>query len=134
VIARLYYLNILSPDIDRLMYFYASVFAFEEVPAHRSPIHCALDAGGCLIGFNADPAYDLLRLERPDGAGGDRAFATFEARDRETVDGLTAAALEHGATLVKSAADTGYGWYQAVLRDPDGNPFRINFSGAGDGA
>jgi hypothetical protein len=30
---------------------------------------------------------------------------------------------------VKEPFKTYYGWFQSVLRDPDGNAFRINFRG-----
>lgn len=124
--ATLAYINILSSDIDRLAGFYGSLFGFAEIVEHRAPIHRALRAGGCAIGFNADPAYDLLGLNRASPDQGDHVFLTFELETPVAVDRAIKSALGLGATVVKPADETGYGWYQAVLRDPDGNAFRIN--------
>jgi catechol 2,3-dioxygenase-like lactoylglutathione lyase family enzyme len=124
--AGLAYVNLLSADIDRLLGFYQALFGFAEIAEHRAPIHRALHAGGCAIGFNADPAFALLGLERGPDTLRDRVFLTFECDGRDAVDKAVARALAGGASLIKAAGETGYGWYQAVLRDPDGNAFRIN--------
>ena len=43
------------------------------------------------------------------------------------VDTCVPRAVEAGATLIKAPYTTYYNWYQAVLLDPEGNVFRINF-------
>lgn len=124
--ATLFYASLLSADIDRLFAFYQDVFGFTEIVSHRAPIHRALDAGGCAIGFNALPAYDLLGLERGADERRDRVYLTFELDGRAEVDATFHRALALGAVPVRKPCDTGYGWYQAVLRDPDDNAFRVN--------
>lgn len=54
---------------------------------------------------------------------------TFEVASRHAVDHLSEKAVSLGATLVKAPVETYYGWYQAVLRDLEGHPFRINRAG-----
>jgi isopenicillin N synthase-like dioxygenase/predicted enzyme related to lactoylglutathione lyase len=124
--ATLAYVNLLSADIDRQMRYYQDLFGFAEITAHRAPIHRALNAGGCSLGFNAREAFDLLGLERGPGAMRDRWFVTFELDDAAAVDVAVERACALGGALVKPASATGYRWYQAVLRDPEGNAFRIN--------
>lgn len=123
------YTNIFTADIDRLATFYGELFGLEEIVESRSPIFRGFTTGGSSIGFSAPDAYDLLGLAPQEGPG-DRVLQTFDAADEATVSALTDRAVSLGATLVKAPFKTYYGWFQSVLRDPDGNAFRINFRGA----
>lgn len=125
--ARLSYVNVFARDVVALSGFYQRVFGFREIEAIRSPIFRGLDTGGSSLGFNAHDAYGLLQLG--DGAGdvrGDAFLLNFDAASPAEVDRLIPLAVEAGAALVKPAYETYYHWYQAVLRDPEGNVFRIN--------
>ena len=125
--ARLAYFNIFARDIERLSAFYAALFGFEEIVGHRSPIYRCLDAGGVELGFNADAAYDLLNLgaRRGDGAGV-RVYPTFEIGSRAGLDAIVVRAPTLGASVIKPPYATYYNAWQAVLDDPEGNPFRVN--------
>ncbi len=122
------YTNIFTADIDRLATFYSELFGLKEIEESRSPIFRGFASSCSSIGFNAPDAYDLLGLSPHDGQG-DRVLQTFDAPDETTVSSLTDRAVELGATLVKAPFKTYYGWFQSVLRDPDGNAFRINYRG-----
>ncbi|CEF57420.1 VOC family protein [Acetobacter ghanensis] len=122
------YTNIFTADINRLADFYSELFGLEELLESRSPLFRGFTAGGSAIGFSAPEAYDLLGLKPQEGSG-DRVLQTFDAPDADTVSALTDKAVLLGATLVKEPFKTYYGWFQSVLRDPDGNAFRINFRG-----
>ncbi|PYD71541.1 VOC family protein [Novacetimonas hansenii] len=122
------YTNIFTADIDRLANFYGELFGLDEIVESRSPLFRGFTAGGSSIGFSAPGAYDLLGLSPQEGPG-DRVLQTFDAPDADTVSTLTEKAIALGATLVKEPFKTYYGWFQSVLRDPDGNAFRINFRG-----
>lgn len=126
--AALAYTNIYTADIDRLAEFYSSLFGFEEYLESRSPIFRGFAAGGTSLGFSGTGAYELLGME-PQTTPGDRVFQTFNVESPEEVRELTAKAAELGAVVVKEPFATYYGWYQAVLRDLDGNAFRINYPG-----
>lgn len=124
------YTNIFTDDIDRLAEFYSSLFDLQEIEASRSPIFRGFVAGGTSLGFSGPGAYALLGLEPQIGLG-DRVLQTFDVDSEAEVHALSAKALELGATSVKEPFATYYGWFQSVLRDPDGNAFRINFRGEG---
>ena len=80
------------------------------------------------MGFSGPGAYPLLGLNAQT-VPGDRVLQTFDVESQDEVRALTEKALELGATSVKEPFATYYGWFQSVLRDPDGNAFRINFRG-----
>ncbi|EXS71225.1 VOC family protein [Sphingobium sp. Ant17] len=122
------YTNIYTADIDRLAEFYSTLFGFTEYMESRSPIFRGFAAGGTSLGFSGIGAYELLGME-PQTAPGDRVFQTFNVDSPEEVRALTEKAGSLGAATVKEPFATYYGWYQSVLRDPDGNAFRINFPG-----
>lgn len=122
------YTNIFTENVDRLAEFYSSLFDLAENNESRTPIFRGFVTKGSSIGFNAFEAYELLGLT-PLKDLGDRVFQTFDVDSDEAVRQLTARVLELGGTVVKTPFKTYYGWYQSVLRDPDGNAFRINYRG-----
>lgn len=126
---RLAYVNLFAQDIERLSLFYMTLFGFEEIVGHRSPIYRCVDAGGIEFGFNAGKAYELLQLgqRRPrDAEPPVTAYFTFEAGSIAEVDALVARVVELGGSVVKAPYTTYYNAHQAVLADPEGNVFRIN--------
>ncbi|HEV2573500.1 VOC family protein [Methylocella sp. CPCC 101449] len=125
---RIAYVNILARDPDRLAAFYADLFGFPEIEAHRSPIYRCLDAHGVELGFNAPQAYDLLGIADRAGEGRApvRAYFTIEVGDAAVVDATAAQVTESGGRIVKPPYDTYYNARQAVLEDPEGNIFRVN--------
>ncbi|MEE7493359.1 VOC family protein [Methylobacterium oryzae] len=128
--ATLSYVNIFAHDIDRLAEFYSKLFGFEEITASRTPLYRGYVCGGASLGFSALDAYEMLSLERPGGQG-EKNLVTFDLESQDEVRRLVAAAQTDGATLVKEPFETYYGWYQSVLRDPEGNAFRLNYPGKG---
>lgn len=125
--AHLSYVNVFARDIVALSDFYRRVFDFPEVEAIRSPIFRGLDAGRCCIGFNAHEAYDLLKLSEHADTRGVKFLLNIDVDSQDEVDRRVPLAVEAGATLIKAPYVTYYHWYQAVLLDPEGNVFRINY-------
>lgn len=126
---RLAYVNLFARDIERLSAFYMTLFGFDEIVAHRSPIYRCVDAGGVELGFNSGKAYELLELGRRRPLADESpvtAYFTFEASSVGDVDALVARAIQLGGSLVKAAYTTYYNAHQAVLADPECNIFRIN--------
>jgi hypothetical protein len=125
--AQLSYVNIFSRDIVALSGFYQQVFAFKEIEAIRSPIFRGLDTGKSCLGFNALDAYELLKLSEFSDTKGIKFLLNIDVDSQKDVDLMVPIAVQEGATLVKAPYLTYYNWYQAVLLDPEGNVFRINF-------
>ncbi len=125
--AHLSYVNVFARDVVALSGFYQQVFGFPEIEAIRSPIFRGLDTGRSSLGFNALDAYELLHLSEFSDTRGVKFLLNIDVDSREEVDRRVPVALAAGATLVKAPYETYYHWYQAVLLDPEGNVFRINY-------
>lgn len=125
--AHLSYVNVFARDVVALSSFYQQVFGFPEIEAIRSPIFRGLDTGRSSLGFNALDAYELLHLSEFSDTRGVKFLLNIDVDSREEVDRRVPVALAAGATLVKAPYETYYHWYQAVLLDPEGNVFRINY-------
>lgn len=125
--AQLSYVNVFARDVVALSGFYQRVFGFAEIEAIRSPIFRGLDTGKSSLGFNALDAYALLQLSEHADTRGVKFLLNIDVDSRDEVDRMVPLAVAAGATLVKPPYETYYHWYQAVLLDPEGNVFRINF-------
>lgn len=121
----LFYVNVFARDMVALAEYYQTLFYLDEITESRSDYFIGFESGGCCIGFSSQGAYELLSLNQPANQT-DTVLMTFAATSREDVDARCKYAAELGGTVVKNPFETYYGWYQAVLRDPEGNPFRIN--------
>jgi predicted enzyme related to lactoylglutathione lyase len=124
--ATLSYVNVFAQDIVALSQFYMDVFGFAEIEKIRSPIFRGLDTGRSSLGFNAQDAYGLLKLDEFSQVSGIKFLLNIDVSSAAEVDRLTPKAVVLGAKLVKPPYKTYYNWYQAVLLDPEGNVFRIN--------
>jgi predicted enzyme related to lactoylglutathione lyase len=120
----LHMINIFSKDIDRLAEFYCALFDLAEMSESRTPIFRGYHTGGCLLAFNDRKAFEILGVADGLETEGVRTLLTFELKDRAAVDRVVEQGIASGATLLKPAFESSYGWYQAVLRDPQGNVFR----------
>ncbi|MQT14923.1 VOC family protein [Segnochrobactrum spirostomi] len=123
---NLSYVNIFTKDIEALSGFYRDLFGFEEIPEIRSPIFVGLKTGQSCLGFNAQEAYDLLKLSDYAQPTGVKFLLNIDVDSAEDVDRLTPLAVAKGAKLIKAPYKTYYNWYQSVLLDPEENVFRIN--------
>lgn len=121
------YVNIFAEDIVALSGFYRDLFGFREIPEIESPIFRGLDTGKTCIGFNASDAYEMLKLDQYADTRGCKFLLNIDVSSKDDVDEYVPKALAAGATLIKEPNVTYYNWYQAVLLDPEGNVFRINY-------
>ena len=124
--AKLSYVNIFAKDIVALSQFYMDVFGFPEIEKIRSPIFRGLDTGQSSIGFNAQDAYGLLKLDAFSNVSGIKFLLNIDVASMAEVDRMVPKAVSLGAQLIKAPYTTYYNWYQAVLLDPEQNVFRIN--------
>jgi predicted enzyme related to lactoylglutathione lyase len=124
--AALSYVNVFARDIVALSQFYIDAFGFTEIEKMRSPIFRGLETGRSNLGFNAQDAYGLLKLDEFSQVSGVKFLLNIDVASMAEVDRLTPKAVSLGAKLMKPPYKTYYNWYQAVLLDPEGNVFRIN--------
>ncbi|VXC79872.1 Glyoxalase [Pseudomonas sp. 8Z] len=125
--STLSYVNVFARDVVALSGFYQQVFGFAEIEAIRSPIFRGLDTGKSSLGFNALDAYELLHLSDYADTRGVKFLLNIDVDSQADVERLVPHAVEAGATLIKAPYLTYYNWFQAVLLDPEGNVFRINY-------
>ena len=125
--ANLSYVNVFARDVVALSGFYQKVFGFSEIESMRSPIFRGLDTGRSSLGFNAQDAYGLLHLSEHADTRGVKFLLNIDVDSKDDVDRMVPVAIAAGASLVKEPYVTYYNWYQAVLLDPEGNVFRINY-------
>ncbi len=121
--ATLSYVNIFARDIVALSQFYIDVFGFTEIEKIRSPIFRGLDTGSSSLGFNAQDAYGLLKLDEYSQVSGIKFLLNIDVSSAAEVDRMTPKAVSLGAKLVKPPYKTYYNWYQAVLLDPEQKRF-----------
>lgn len=119
----------LARDVDALADFYARALGLAET-VDDSPRYRELDGGGARIGFAYPGVYAMLGLEDEAEPSGLRALVTLRLADAAMVDARVARAVAEGASLVKPAFVTHFGQRMAVLRDPEGNVFRLTADAA----
>jgi len=125
--AHLSYVNVFARDVVALSNFYQRVFGFAEIESIRSPIFRGLDTGKSSLGFNAHEAYEMLHLSDYADTRGVKFLLNIDVDSQAEVNDAVPLAVAAGATLIKPPYVTYYNWYQAVLLDPEGNVFRINY-------
>ncbi|MEV0070852.1 MULTISPECIES: VOC family protein [unclassified Amycolatopsis] len=120
------WVNVFAKNLEDLPRFYAELFGLSEVEQMRNNVFRGFSTGASGLGFLSPEVYDLLHLEPLRETQGAGFLLNFETGSHDEVHLLIDSAVAAGATLVKEPYETSYGWYQAVLTDPEGNVFRIN--------
>lgn len=117
--------SLFSEDFIGLSEFYRTVFDLSENEELRSDVFRGYMAGQVMVGFSAIAAYEMLGLDPRKEDDGDQTAFTFQIETTADVDSIVKEAERQGATVMKEPFVTYYNWYLAVLRDPDGNAFRV---------
>lgn len=121
-------INLFCRDHEKLFGFYRDLLEAPEMAEHASPIYRGLLLPGFTLGFHAQEAYALLdvtdyRPPRPYAGH----YPTFNLKSVAALDTKLKLALELGASIRKAPYTTYYNAYQAVLLDPEGHMFRLNY-------
>ena len=116
-------LNLIVTDTEKSVQFYQAVF---NADVHYYDIDfAALRVGAAEVMLHADHTHD----EHPwhdDLAGGvKRGIGTQFRLLGIDPDEIEANAKNHGAMIVKPAADKGHGWREVLVRDPDGYEWAV---------
>ena len=123
---RLSYTTFLARDVAALAQFYIDGLGLEEVESSRDHRYREVRGGGCMIGFAHEAAREMLDMAGEADPTGIRSLLTFDVGAVAAVTPAIERAVAHGATLVKPPFDSFFGQHQAVLRDPEGNAFRLS--------
>lgn len=119
--------TLFAHDVDRLAGFYRAALGLNDA-IDDSPRYRELDGGAARIGFAYLGAYDLLDLAGERDPVGLRSILTFDLAP-DVLEESVERAVARGAILVKAPFATHFGARMAVLRDPEGNAFRLNAAG-----
>lgn len=93
--------------------------------------HSALWVADLADALEASRGTRLELMTRPDvaalgtGKGLGRAHVSFKVDDRDQVDRLAASMAEAGVRVVDGPRETGDGYYEAAVLDPEGNTVEI---------
>jgi lactoylglutathione lyase len=123
------HIAIWSKDIDKLRIFYETYFGAKAGkryinPAKRFESYFLSFAGGASLELMQKP--DISKLS----GDGDKQFAGFShlaisVSSKEEVDSLTARLEKDGFRIVSKPRQTGDGYYESCVLDPDGNKVEI---------
>lgn len=119
------YATYFARDLDKLTDYYVAI-GFEEVESSRSEYYREVLAGGAKIGFAVQSAYDTLGLADEADTKGIRSILTFDVGTPEDVAPATDKAVAAGGELVRAGFQTVFGQFLSVVRDPEGNVFRLS--------
>jgi lactoylglutathione lyase len=125
---RLEHVAVWTRDLERLRAFYARYFGARAGAMYRSRtrpgfVSYFLDfpAGGGRLEIMTLPA--LAAAPTPPAAG--YAHLALTVGSRAEVEALTARMRDEGVPVVSAPRQTGDGYFEAVVEDPDGNAVEI---------
>jgi predicted enzyme related to lactoylglutathione lyase len=121
--------NFFCHDIEGQLRFYQRLLDLPEAEHTRSPIFRSVHTATFQFGFHSHRAYALLGLQDlvpvgtpPFAVSG---YPTFILASPAAVDACAASVASHGGHVQQGPFPTYYGQWQAVLRDPEENVFRV---------
>lgn len=112
-------------DLKKLTEYYVAI-GLEEIESAHPEYYREVSAGGAKIGFAGQSAYESLGLIEEANPKGLRSILTFDVGTPEGVALAEGKAVAAGGELVKAGFQTVFGQFLAVVRDPEGNVFRLS--------
>ena len=123
------HIAIWSKDIDKLKVFYETYFGAKAGKRYVNP---AKQFESYFLGFASGASLELMQKPVISELPGDRdvQFAGYShfaisAGSKEQVDSLTARLEKDGFSAVSKPRQTGDGYYESCVLDPDGNRVEI---------
>jgi lactoylglutathione lyase len=126
---RIEHIAFWTDDVERLVEFYARYFGAIAAPKYANPAKrfesCFLSfEGGARIEVMRTAALDPVKCER----GAQRmglAHLAISVGSRQRVDALTSRLKQDGFEVADGPRQTGDGYYESVVLDPDGNRIEV---------
>jgi lactoylglutathione lyase len=125
---RLEHVAVWTRDLERLRAFYERHFGAQAGARYASRTRAGFESyfltfpdGGVRLELMRLPALSAA----PDGPAVGYAHLAFALGSRAAVDALAARLVAAGVPVVSGPRETGDGYYEAVLVDPDGNHLEI---------
>lgn len=124
---RIEHVAIWTNDLDALVAFYVRFLGATAGPLYRS---ARRPFESRFLSFEGGARLEVMRLPALGPAGGrdprvGLAHVAFSLGGRERVDRLTAELRAAGHEVVSAPRTTGDGYYESVVRDPDGNEVEL---------
>ena len=125
---RLEHIAIWTPDLERLRAFYEKYFDAQAGALYRSRTRAGFTS--CFLTFpGADGRLEIMSVPgiatAPDGPTAGYAHVALAVGSRAAVDALAQRLQADGVRVVGLPRQTGDGYYEAVIEDPDGNTVEI---------
>jgi lactoylglutathione lyase len=118
-----------TDDVDRLASFYATYLGAEVGPVYVNP---SKGFSSRFVSFGSGARLELMRAaalapHQPIPGTQRMGFAhvALSVGSRQEVDELTARLRDDGFEVVDGPRQTGDGYYESVILDPDGNRIEI---------
>lgn len=116
-------------QLDQLKSFYEMYFQAKAGTLYRNP---AIGFESYFLSFSTGARLELMRVPgvRPlndslPGRTTGYAHLSFATGSEQTVNDLTARLQHDGFQVMREPRQTGDGYYESVVLDPDGNPIEI---------
>jgi len=126
---RIEHVAVWTDSLERLKAFYVKYFGAAAGNKYSNP---AKGFESYFLSFSGGARLELMSLAAglTAGAAGDApraglAHLAISAGDRETVVKLTAALGRDGFTVLSAPRQTGDGYFESLVLDPDGNRVEI---------
>lgn len=127
---RISHAAIYTNDLERLKIFYCREFGGISGSKYENP---ETGFSSYFLSFGSGPALELMTLASgvKESCRGEEctgySHLCFAVRSRAEVDACTARLREAGVTVVSEPRETGDGYYESCILDPDGN--RVELTG-----
>ncbi|OHD54110.1 MAG: hypothetical protein A2Y33_10365 [Spirochaetes bacterium GWF1_51_8] len=124
---RIHHIAIWVKDIEAMKDFYVSYF---DCTASEKYINPLKRFQSYFLSFNGETALELMNSGMMEGTAGARpeygyAHLAVSVGSNEIVDRMTGRLRADGYTIESAPRQTGDGYYEAVVLDPEGNRIEI---------
>jgi lactoylglutathione lyase len=113
-------------DLEAMREFYVRQLGGRSGPRYDN---ATTGFSSCFISFGAGPRIELMHRpgvpSRPEGAATGYAHVALSLDGRPAVDAAVERLRQAGVTVESGPRETGDGYYEAVIVDPEGNRIEL---------